>query len=939
MAQRLSQLASELWPLLLPKVTAMVGNQGTSSGTSGGGTVGLHDLSGTLHRGTLADAQAPQFLMSNGSRALTGDLAVDAGIMLDGVDLSAHAVDVNAHHNKQHGIVDSANHTATGSQYQVVGLTATNTIGLLTPSSSPGANALIKTDGSSAITLTGLLYADGGIDFGTNVLDEDATYLQFTGSKAIRFGQNIGNANWTVYNTGAADFNGTVNVKSGGDLYVAGSGAYAGNDVIHASAVGGNVGILCVADSQFALDVNGPARATYFIGPHALQLKGVLLLAHYDGRAPYETNYTGEVNGHMGQVGTVAGSVIFRPGKFYKAAQVAVSTTNLIGNPSFEVDTSGWSCTSGIATRTAANSIYGQYSIKLDAAAGGGTGVLLGPTINVTSGVTYTLSAWFYLVSGTSIRMDLNDKSYEVEQVLTASNVWTRLVMTFTPNATGTINPRFYSTTNAIAYIDGVQLEQKNFATPYCDGTLGGYNGSGVPDGSGHVWSGTAHASTSNRTSASISYPVAGNLNGAQGTIAAWVWVDGHDGAGNEGILDAGAAWAYFAFWMNNGITPSAVIGNASGYVQANGPTAALRGWVHAAMTWANGSFTVYTNGIAGAPVSYTNAPVFSSTFSVGYLKTLGGDYLNGMIDDLCILDRAAPATEIRAIYESNAPVFAETSNFSFRPTPKGLIWADDNGLWMRDTAGNNVLGIYGGEAATYPWGGFTMEAGDIVFGRNAAGSSAIWWNQNVGTFGFYGNGNGTPQVEIATDGSLTAGAGKVKLDSTGFHAFNASAASTIDIDANGISTGDGGARTTIATWISGSRIKWYSVGELYAATPEAYLDDSSVSRTLYPLVVRAMRVGNDAALIELAAVKSSDGTGAKITIGDGFRLKDYFDGSGTAWKTNRVVHAKADDIIFESTNVQFSGQTTSASAVGSYAGKIKIRINGTDRYIPYYAS
>jgi len=53
MAQRLSQLASELWPFLLPKVGAMVQGAGGGGGVSGG-SVGLHDLSGSLHKGTLA---------------------------------------------------------------------------------------------------------------------------------------------------------------------------------------------------------------------------------------------------------------------------------------------------------------------------------------------------------------------------------------------------------------------------------------------------------------------------------------------------------------------------------------------------------------------------------------------------------------------------------------------------------------------------------------------------------------------------------------------------------------------------------------------------------------------------------------------------------------------------------------------------------------------
>jgi hypothetical protein len=277
----------------------------------------------------------------------------------------------------------------------------------------------------------------------------------------------------------------------------------------------------------------------------------------------------------------------------------------------------------------------------------------------------------------------------------------------------------------------------------------------------------------------------------------------------------------------------------------------------------------------------------------------------------------------------------------------------------MRDSAGNTVLGIYGGEAATKSWAGFTMAAGDLVLGRNAVGSSAIWWDQSAGKFGFYGAGSGTPQVEIATDGKLVAGAGAVKLDSTGFTAYNAGSTAAVYVNGNGIETGDGGARTTIASWTSGGRIKWYSVGELYAATPETYLDDSSISRTLYPLVIRAIRQGNDAALIELAAVKSSDGTGAKIIVGEGFRLKDYF---GTPYSANRVVHAMADSVILEvpsttrftldSTGIKLAGMTvntTQSTGVGALkmaggtnrnnAGFLQASINGTTVYIPYWTT
>ena len=929
--QRQTQLANDLWPLLLPRIQAMITAAGSGSG-GGSSAVNLatHDLGGSLHRGTLRSDQAPQFLLIDGTRPLAGSLAVDTGVTIDGVDLSAHAADINAHHAKLHGITDAANHSATGAlQYQIVGIPTAGTLGYLTPKSSPAANEIVKTDGSSAVTLVDLtvtsdLFVTGYLDFGTDVMYEDASYLQVTGSKAVRFGQNIGNANWTVYNAGGAQFGGNVDIVSGGDLTVAGSGAYAGNQVLFADSSGGNVGIMRAPDSQFALDINGPARATYWIGPHAIQLKNVLLLAHYDGRAPYATNLSGDPNGHMGQVASITGSVVYRPGKYYKAAQFAGAATNLITNPRFGNASylTDWTQRNSPTVVAGTEGYIGSTAAWVQSA---GSGSIYYRLSGLTNGVTYTASV--YAKYGTpTVYLCNNSFGDTVNATWTdVGDGWQRAVVTRT--VTDTYMVFVLPGTSVGVNYSNAQIEQRSFPTPYADGAMG----------DGHAWTGTAHASTSTRTAATLSYPTAGNLNTGAGTIMAWVWVDGNDtGTQAEGIIDAGSAWPYCAFYMSGGNTPYAIIGNASGTVGAGGPTApGVRQWVHVAMTWTGSTLTVYTNGIAGTPASYTYAPALHTAIRVGYLGTLGNRQLNGFIDDLCILDRAASATEIRAVYESNAPVFAETSTFTFRPTPKGLIWADDEGLWARDTAGKPVFGVYGGEAATKNWGGFNLVTGDILLGNNAVGSSAIWWSRVNGTFGFYGAGSGTPQVEIATDGSLTAGAGKVKLSVDGFTAYNASNAATIYIDAEGIETGDGGARTTVASWTSGSRIKWYSVGELYAATPETYLDDSSISRTLYPLVMRAIRQGNDAALVEISAVNTSN-VGAFIRVGEGFRLKDYY---GTPYNANRVVHASATDIILEATNLQLRSLTTSGSAVGSYSGKIRINIAGTNVYIPYYAS
>jgi hypothetical protein len=326
--QRQTQLANDIWPLLLPRIQAMIASSASGSGGStGGGAVSLaaHDLGGSLHKGVLRNDQAPQFLLTDGTRSLAGSLAVGAGVTIDGVDISAHAADINAHHAKLHAITDAANHSVTGSQYQIVGLTAVNTLGLLTPSATPAANAVVKTDGSSAVTLVDLtvtsdLFMSGYLDFGTDVMYEDASYLQVTGSKAVRFGQNIGNANWTVYNAGGASFGGNVDIISGGDLTVGSNVLFVDNS---ANSVGiGGVPVPTPAiwpDPQFALDINGPARATYWIGPHAIQVKDAIMICHYDGRQPFNTNFYGEPNGHFGQVGTITGGVVFVAGKFGKA--------------------------------------------------------------------------------------------------------------------------------------------------------------------------------------------------------------------------------------------------------------------------------------------------------------------------------------------------------------------------------------------------------------------------------------------------------------------------------------------------------------------------------------------------------------------------------------------------------------------------------------------
>jgi hypothetical protein len=511
---------------------------------------------------------------------------------------------------------------------------------------------------------------------------------------------------------------GNLDVTDGGDLFVAGSGAYAGNTILFADSNGGNVGIMGTPDPQFALDVFGPVRAQYFIGPHAIQLKNVLLLAHFDGRQPFETNYYGEPNGHMGQVAAVAGGVIYREGMFgTKAAQIAQGTTNLIVNPSFEVNaTDGWtffeSGTGGSVARSSFRSHTGGYAGRIQPSSTGAATIRTAD-ISVANGATIHFQARVWRNSSGSARLEIWNQTANASAALVDSDgkqhsgSMSRLRGQTRQAARSTCVCTSATRRGARrqdVYVDSVQAEIGTVATPYADGTLG----------DGHSWSGTAHNSTSTRAIANFRYPTAGNINTVRGTVMAWIYRSGVNDT--DTVLRLDGTVAGLIYLRCNGGQLQGAWGNTA---SISGGAVPARVWTHVAMTFNGSTLILYVN---GAQVASGAASGFSGLPTEMYVgRSPGGsNFANGLIDDLVIISQHIPANEVRAIYESNAPVFAESSRFSFRATPRNLVWADDDGLWMRDTTGNAVFGFYGGEATGYTWGGALLDPGDILFGRGS---------------------------------------------------------------------------------------------------------------------------------------------------------------------------------------------------------------------------
>lgn len=697
MPDKITRLAKDLEPFLVKLI-----HQGVSGGGGGQVAMATHPLASDWHSGALSDAQGPQFLKLDGSRMLVGNLPVAAGYTVDGVDISAHAANPDAHHAR----VTAGDGMVIVGQQVSLGLSPVSGLEFAT-----GRLQIADTLAGGGLVMSGKALAVGaGADIDVSA---DAVAVISSGDVGTTPQAKVLKSTETGGLTlGSLGVKGSVDITNGGNLYVAGSIGGASGVLV---TLGNRVGFGRIPDPQFMVDVNGPLRADILVGKHAIQLEGVLLLAHYDGAEPYASNFTGELNGHMGQTALTSGAVPVRPGRFYKGLAMAGATTNYCPNPSFETNTTGWNnANGGTWSRVTTDAAVGTACLKGVVA---GSNQAMYMDIAQPAGSTFVVSVYVKRETPTGTAgfyvCDSSGGNAVVSANVAEADGWKRVSVTYIVQADGVVRLVLRGAAGT-HYYDGVQVEYAPLS-PYCDGAMG----------TGHGWTGTAHASTSYRLQGALSYGTAGNIKAERGTVMAWVWVDGASAGGFNGVLEAGSAWGRLSLYLNNGVTPILYAGNASGTNNASGPSIGSVGvWAHVACTWDiyDDRLVVYTNGAAGTPSALANTPDLGTRIYVGDNPAWAGEvHLNGVIDDLVILDRVATAQEIRAVYESAAPVFAESSVFSFRATPTGLVWADENGLWMRDAAGGAVLGVYGGEAASLSWGGKTLAKGDILFGQVGA--------------------------------------------------------------------------------------------------------------------------------------------------------------------------------------------------------------------------
>lgn len=180
-------------------------------------------------------------------------------------------------------------------------------------------------------------------------------------------------------------------------------------------------------------------------------------------------------------------------------------TVNLITNPSFELAVTGYTAVNSALARVTTWQRRGAYGLRITPNAGTEAGVYFG-TVSLTAGQWYTFSVDFqgdpgktynlYFASTAPARLATNS--------FIASGFKERIYVKY--YETSSTTRRLYLTRNSytdtnVFYTDGWQLENKSYATSYCDGDMAGF----LVGEKAYLWNGARHASTSWRNAATRS--------------------------------------------------------------------------------------------------------------------------------------------------------------------------------------------------------------------------------------------------------------------------------------------------------------------------------------------------------------------------------------------------------------------------------------------------
>jgi len=509
------------------------------------------------------------------------------------------------------------------------------------------------------------------------------------------------------------------------------------------------------------------------------QADGLLLLSPY-----YEKSPTSWVS-TRGQTATIGGAFHEVAGRWAesRALMVEDAATNLVENPSVEVDTTYYTLAGAgtTITRITTDAVRGDACLEVVVADVAGAGVVIHNTtrIPVDASSDYTFTAYLRVVGEPSYAGQLGitwrDAGGGVlstsTQAATITNGWLRYQITAESPATAAFaSPAFTRAGTGVHtyHLDAVQFEKSAFATSYIDGSLG----------TGYAWTGTAHASTSTRAATTANLDAHCGLLSDNNTVSFALWIqaqyDADDanwpcGANQAYIMDyRGAdnanrtllrfypAGNYFAVFISAGDR----LGTAA-------QTFVAGDWIHIVITldYTADSYAIYVNGaVADTDTTALTAPTAVVDWALGPY-TLGAGYSGGWaLDEYAVFDRVLTAEEVASIYASNSALtdmgafnkpglYILDGQIDLRTSMSGArVQIDTDGISAYSATAVQTVGIetdgdafFGSDisapatttlavfANAQTYNSEAVTAGDVLLGDNSASKANLLWDVSEG--------------------------------------------------------------------------------------------------------------------------------------------------------------------------------------------------------------
>lgn len=343
---------------------------------------------------------------------------------------------------------------------------------------------------------------------------------------------NIGQANGTANTISLGDSNDTLNIGAnttiqGSATFTTGTGNVSLNGATtvasnKAFAANGSATFTDATNSATAFQIQNSAGSSIFTADTTnqlitvanLQATGTISLQNGQGAGiqlrTVSNSSTGNAMTFSGNEITDQTRSVATQGDGRQAPDSSTgiweSTTNLVTNGGLESNTTGWQTgVSGANTatlsRVTTQSKFGSAALQVVTPGSTSQEGAATNDTTFTSGQAYTFSAWVKAPSGAAFRCTLGNATVgSAQNNYTGNGSWQKCTVSETATGTGSAHGAVNtsSSTEAITfYVDGAQLENKVYATPYVE----------------------TNGSTATRNAARVQTPAA-NLNTTQGWFA-----------------------------------------------------------------------------------------------------------------------------------------------------------------------------------------------------------------------------------------------------------------------------------------------------------------------------------------------------------------------------------------------------------------------------------